>query len=95
MKTEQTQSSTSAPVVGAAPIVSENLRANPAKSAAVREAFKPGDWVFGIGEHVGCSPVFEGYNGSYQPFDYLNDFDPAHFRLATVEEIAEARDASC
>ena len=56
----------------------------------MRDAYKDGDWVFGIGSHKGCSEVFEGY-GFLQPFEYLNDFDPTHFRLATHEEIEEAK----
>ena len=56
----------------------------------MRDAYKDGDWVFGIGPHKGCSEVFEGY-GHLQPFSYLDDFDPGHFRLATEEEIEEAK----
>ena len=59
------------------------------KHTAVKEVFKHGDYVVGIGGfHVGCSDVFEGPNGDFQPFDYLNDYDPSHFRLATEEEKA-------
>ena len=60
-----------------------------ADKRAMREAYNDGDWVFGIGPHLGCSEVFEGY-GHLQPFSYLNDYDPTHFRLATPEEIAES-----
>ena len=57
---------------------------------AVRAAFSPGDWVVGIGPHRGCSEVFEG-DGLYQPFSYLNDYDPSHFRLASNDEEQAAR----
>ena len=56
------------------------------KYEALRKKFKVGDWVFGIGEHKGCSEVFEGYGNTLQPFDYLNDFNPDNYRLATEEE---------
>ena len=57
------------------------------KRASVRALFKHGDYVVGIGGfHCGCSDVFEGPSGELQPFDYLNDYDPSHFRLATEEE---------
>lgn len=59
------------------------------KYEALRKKFGIGDWVYGLGEHKGCSPVFEGY-GKLQPFEYLNDFDPDNFRLATEDEIKEA-----
>lgn len=51
--------------------------------------FKEGDWVFGTGKHVGCSEVFWGA-GLFQPFDYLGDYDPKNFRLATDEEKLKA-----
>jgi hypothetical protein len=60
------------------------------KYKAVKGEFKDGDWVFGIGEHVGCSQVFTGDAGDFQPFSYLDDYDPANYRLATAEEIAAA-----
>ena len=60
------------------------------KKKAIKEAFKDGDWVFGIGEHKGCSQVFTGSGGDFQPFDFLNDYEPSHFRFATEEEKAEA-----
>lgn len=56
-------------------------------SLEVRKRFKIGDWVFGLGEHVGCSCVFEGSCCDYQPFSYLNDFNPDNYRLATLKEI--------
>ncbi len=56
------------------------------KYEALRKKFKEDDWVFGIGEHKGCSPVFENPGGVLQPFEYLDDFNPDHFRLATEEE---------
>lgn len=67
----------------------KNHRSPKGDERAVRAAFSVGDWVFGVGEHRGCSQVFEGY-GKYQPFDYLNDFDPDNFRLATKREIEES-----
>jgi len=60
------------------------------KDQAIRDAFKIGDFVVGIGPHRGCSNVFEGNGGHYQPFSYLDDFDPAHFRLATEDEKSAA-----
>jgi len=66
-------------------------RVNTYKSKDVRGKFKVGDWVFGIGEHLGCSEVFEGTYCDYQPFSYLDDFDQANFRLATSEEIETAK----
>lgn len=56
----------------------------------MRKTYKDGDWVFGIGPHRGCSPVFMGCGGHLQPFSYLNDYNPAHFRLATDDEIKNA-----
>lgn len=55
----------------------------------IKAKFKDGDWVFGVGEHKGCSEVFTDY-GQMQPFSYLNDYNPNHFRLATKAEIREA-----
>lgn len=48
------------------------------------EKFNEGDWVFGLGVHKGCSQVFWGA-GVLQPFDYLNDYDPKNFRIATEQ----------
>lgn len=56
----------------------------------LKKVFKDGDWVFGIGEHKGCSIVFT-HDGRIQPFDYLNDYNPADFRIATAEEIESAK----
>ena len=39
--------------------------------AAVKAKFKNGDWVLGVGEHVGCSQVVTGDSGDFQPFSYL------------------------
>ena len=66
-------------------------RVNRYLSLEARKAFSIGDWVFGIGEHKGCSEVFEGDYCDYQPFSYLDDFDPNNFRLATQEEINAAK----
>lgn len=63
-------------------------RVNRYRSLEVRKVFKEGDWVFGIGEHKGCSIVFEGDSCDYQPFSYLDDYDPKSFRLATPDEIS-------
>ena len=56
----------------------------------VKKVFKDGDWVFGIGEHKGCSEVFTD-NGIIQPFSYLSATDPNDFRIATEEEIRAAK----
>lgn len=58
---------------------------------AVKEKFKDGDWVFGIGEHVGCSPVFDHDTNHPEPFSYLDTTNPDDFRLATELEITEAK----
>lgn len=63
------------------------------KYSKVKEVFKNGDWVFGIGEHKGCSQVFTGDGGDFQPFSYLEATNPDDFRLATDDERAEV-DAS-
>lgn len=62
------------------------------KMDAIKLAFPPGTWVFGIGPHKGCSEVFEGSAGDLQPFDYLCDYDLTHYRVATPEEVMEAMD---
>lgn len=69
-----------------AKIIERNLK----NSEAARKVFNIGDWVFGIGEHTGCSQVFEGTYKDFQPFSYLNDFDPKNYRIATEKEILEA-----
>jgi len=66
-------------------------RVNFYKARNVHELFKDGDWVFGISEHIGCSQVFTGTYGDFQPFSYLDDFDPDNFRIATDEEIKAAK----
>jgi hypothetical protein len=66
-------------------------RVNRHHSLEIRKSFNVGDWVVGIGEHKGCSQVFEGTYCDYQPFSYLDDFDPSNFRLATQEEIVLAK----
>jgi len=66
-------------------------RVNRYRSKDVREKFDVGDWVFGIGEHEGCSEVFEGTYCDFQPFSYLDDFNPDNFRLATELEIEAAK----
>lgn len=67
-------------------------RVNQYKSRHIRTVFKDGDWVFGIGDNVGCSMVFTGGCGDMQPFSYLNDYDPKNFRLATKKEIRLANE---
>ena len=57
---------------------------------AVREKFKDGDWVFGIGEHKGCSECFDFDTKHPQPFSYLAAVNPEYFRLATNAEIDDA-----
>ena len=66
-------------------------RVNIYKSRDVREAFKIGDYVFGLGDNLGCYQVFEGNYCNYQPFSYLNDYDPNNYRLATADEIESAQ----
>lgn len=56
------------------------------KYESLLKKFKEGDWVFGIGKYKGCSQIFWGH-GKLYPFDYLNDFNPENFRLATEKEI--------
>ena len=56
----------------------------------VKAKFKEGDWVFGVGEHVGCSQTFDYDTDCPQPFSYLDATNPKDFRLATEAEIAEA-----
>ncbi len=65
-------------------------RVNRYRSIEVRKVFNVGDWVFGIGEHKGCSVVFDGDSCDYQPFSYLDDYDPCNFRIATTAEIKQA-----
>ena len=60
------------------------------KFKELRAKFKEGDWVFGIGKHVGCSPVFDHDKPDIQPFSYLGATNPDEFRLATNEEIKMA-----
>ena len=55
----------------------------------VKKRFKDGDWVVGIGEHIGMSQVFDCDTDHPQPFSYLDDNDPANFRLASQSEIDE------
>jgi len=62
-------------------------RVNRDHSREVRKHFKDGDWVFGIGENKGCSMVFTGNSDDFQPFSYLDNYDPANFRVATEVEI--------
>lgn len=66
-------------------------RVNRSHSLEARKAFNVGDWVFGVGENEGCSQVFEGDFCDYQPFSYLNDYDPNNYRLATDKEIQVAK----
>jgi len=56
----------------------------------VRAKFKNGDWVFGLGDHIGCSVVFNIESDMPQPFSYLNTDDETKFRLATHDEIRAA-----
>lgn len=61
-----------------------------AQNPEFAERFKEGDWVTGIGEHVGTSQVFK-YGEILEPFSYLQSDDPDDFRIALDTEIAEAR----
>jgi len=56
----------------------------------IREKFKDGDWIFGIGDEEGCSMAFDFDTDCPQPFSYLGATNPDDFRIATAEEIAEA-----
>jgi len=56
----------------------------------VKEKFKDGDWIFGLGAHKGCSEVFTAH-GVVQPFSYLDDYNPDNFRIATPNEVLEAK----
>ena len=58
---------------------------------AVKEKFKDGDWVVGVGKHVGCSPVLDHDTNNPQPFSYLDEDNPDEFRLATDEEIEASK----
>lgn len=60
------------------------------KYAKIRENFKDGDWIFGIGDHVGCSMAFDFDTKHPQPFSYLDDLNPDNFRIATTKEILNA-----
>lgn len=57
----------------------------------VKKTYKNGDWVFGIGEHKGCSEVFDIETDKPQPFSYLSSNNLDDFRLATKPEIEEAK----
>ena len=59
---------------------------------ALRKKFNDGDWVFGLGEEKGCSPIFDHDKPNIQPFSYLSATNPDDFRLATAEEITEAKE---
>ena len=60
----------------------------------IRKVFKNGDWVFGIGEHKGCSMAFEFETKHPQPFSFLGATNPDDFRIATKEEIKAAKESS-
>jgi hypothetical protein len=67
----------------------------PVEPETVYTKFKEGDFVVGLGEHKGCSMVLTVY-GFFQPFQYLEDFNPDNFRIATNEEIYQAgRESVC
>lgn len=57
----------------------------------IKEIYKNGDWVFGIGEHIGCSIVFDIEKDNPQPFSYLGSNNPDDFRIATGEEVSTAK----
>jgi hypothetical protein len=52
--------------------------------------YKDGDWVTGIGPHKGTSRVWNRPGMAFEPFVRVDDYDPAHYRLATREEIDAA-----
>jgi len=56
----------------------------------VRKKFNNGDWVFGVGDHKGCSMAFDMETNAPQPFSYLNAIDPNDFRIATEAEVTAA-----
>lgn len=60
------------------------------KYKKLRNKFSEGEWVYGVGDHKGCSPVFDHDKLNIQPFSYLNATNPNDFRIATKEEIKEA-----
>ena len=66
-------------------------RVNFDKAKKVHAIFSNGDWVFGIGKDKGCSEVFTGTTGDFQPFSYLDNFEPSDFRIATEKEINDAK----
>lgn len=57
----------------------------------IKAKFKEGSWVFGMGKHKGCSYTFDYDTDRPQPFSYLHLNNPDYFRLATKQEIAEAK----
>jgi len=57
----------------------------------VREAFQEGDWIIGVGEHEGCSQIFDLHTDYPQPFSYLHEDRPEQFRLATFDEMVVAQ----
>jgi len=57
----------------------------------LKKLFPEGTWIFGVGPHKGCSPVFYGKGGGFFPFDYLGDYSPASYRVATDQEIQAVR----
>ena len=57
----------------------------------LHEKFKNGDWVTGIDKHKGCSKVFTDGSGDFQPFFWLDDYNPDHYRLSTTEEVDEIK----
>lgn len=60
------------------------------KYSKIRENFKDGDWIFGVGKEKGCSMAFDFDTKNPQPFSYLGATNPDDFRIATDEEIKEA-----
>lgn len=49
-----------------------------------------GDVVKGIGEHVGQSEVFFGYN-QWQPFSYLNDYDGKNYQIVAPLKLLQQK----
>ena len=57
----------------------------------VKKKFKNDDWIISIDKYNGCSQVHTDFVGELQPFSYLDDYNPDHYRLATEEEIIKAK----
>ena len=59
------------------------------KDTEILEIFPEGVMVESTIGEGGPSEVFVGGSGDTQPFSYLGDYNPEHFRIVTKEEIDE------